>query len=72
MPSGGVARSVTARRGDAPFRERLAIRPFLLSRGFFLFISQVLRDLLRDRRARVAKGEARLMDWDSVKFAIGK
>ena len=23
-------------------RERLAIRPFLLSRGFFLFISQVL------------------------------
>ena len=24
-------------------RERLAIRPFLFSRGFFLFISQVLR-----------------------------
>lgn len=26
-------------------RERLAIRPFLLSRGFFLFISQVLSRL---------------------------
>ena len=40
-PSGGVARSVTARKGMR-LRERLAIRPFLLSRGFFLFISQVL------------------------------
>lgn len=35
-------------------------------------ISPQLRDLLRDRRTRVAKGDARLMDWDSVKFAIGR
>jgi len=35
-------------------------------------ITPQLRDLLRDRRARVAKGEARLLDWDSVKFAIGR
>ena len=35
-------------------------------------ISPQLRDLLRDRRARVAKGESRLLDWDNVKFAIGR
>ena len=35
-------------------------------------ISPQLRDLLRDRRARVASGEARLLDWDSAKFAIGR
>ena len=35
-------------------------------------VTPELRDLLRDRRARVAKGEARLLDWDSVKFAIGR
>lgn len=35
-------------------------------------ISPQLRDLLRDRRARVEKGEARLLDWDSVKFSIGR
>ncbi|MEI8310004.1 MAG: addiction module protein [Verrucomicrobiota bacterium] len=35
-------------------------------------ISPQLRDLLRDRRARVTGGEARLLDWDSAKFAIGR
>jgi len=35
-------------------------------------LSPQLRELLRERRARVAKGEARLLDWDSVKFAIGR
>lgn len=35
-------------------------------------ISPQLRDLLRDRRERVANGRARLLDWDSVKFAIGR
>lgn len=35
-------------------------------------ITHQLRNLLRDRRARVAKGEARLLDWDSVKCAIGR
>lgn len=35
-------------------------------------ISRQLRDLLRDRRARVENGEARLLDWDSVKFSIGR
>jgi len=29
-------------------------------------ISPQLRALLRDRRARVAKGEARLLDWDTA------
>lgn len=35
-------------------------------------ISPQLRDLLRDRRERVANGRAQLLDWDSVKFAIGR
>lgn len=35
-------------------------------------ISPELRELLRDRRARVANGDARLLDWDSVKFSIGR
>jgi hypothetical protein len=35
-------------------------------------IAPQLRELLHERRARVAKGEARLLDWDSVKFAIGR
>lgn len=35
-------------------------------------ISPELRNLLRERRTRVAKGGARVLDWDSVKFAIGR
>jgi len=35
-------------------------------------ISQDVIDLLRERQARVERGEARLLDWDSVKSAIGR
>lgn len=35
-------------------------------------ISQEQKDLLDARRARVASGEAKLLDWDSVKDSIGR
>ena len=35
-------------------------------------ISQDVIDLLQERKARVERGEARLLDWDKVKFAIGR
>jgi len=35
-------------------------------------ISQDVIDLLQERQARVERGEARLLDWDKVKFAIGR
>ena len=35
-------------------------------------ISQEVIDILRERQARVERGEARLLDWDKVKFAIGR
>lgn len=35
-------------------------------------ISSELRELLRERRARIARGEAKLLDWDTAKFSIGR
>lgn len=35
-------------------------------------ISQEIIDLLKERQARVFRGEAQLLDWDKVKFAIGR
>lgn len=35
-------------------------------------ISPDIRVFLRERRERVARGEAKLLDWDSAKFAIGR
>jgi len=35
-------------------------------------ISQEAFDLSKERQARVNSGEARLLDWDQVKFAIGR
>jgi uncharacterized FAD-dependent dehydrogenase len=35
-------------------------------------ISQEVIDLLKERQARVNSGEAQLLDWDKVKFAIGR
>jgi len=35
-------------------------------------ISQEVIDLLKERQARVKSGEAQLLDWDQVKFAIGR
>jgi hypothetical protein len=35
-------------------------------------ISQEVIDLLKTRQARVDRGEAQLLDWDKVKFAIGR
>jgi len=34
-------------------------------------ISQEVIDLLKERQARINSGEARLLNWDQVKFAIG-
>jgi predicted small metal-binding protein len=35
-------------------------------------ISQEVIDTLKERQARVERGEAHLLDWDKVKFAIGR
>jgi len=35
-------------------------------------VSRELIDILKERQARVERGEARLLDWDKVKFAIGR
>ena len=35
-------------------------------------ISQEVMDLLKERQARVERGEAWLLDWDKVKAAIGR
>ena len=35
-------------------------------------ISQDVIDLLKERQARVERGEARLLDWDMVKSALGR
>jgi putative addiction module component (TIGR02574 family) len=35
-------------------------------------LSQQQKDLLDLRRARVREGSARLLDWDSVKGALGR
>ena len=37
-----------------------------------LDVPQQQRDLLDQRRARVRKGAAQLLDWDSVKGNIGR
>jgi putative addiction module component (TIGR02574 family) len=37
-----------------------------------LEISEQQKELLDRRRARVEKGEAKLLDWDSVKGTIGR
>ena len=35
-------------------------------------VSQEVVELLKTRQARVEQGEARLLDWDKVKFSIGR
>jgi hypothetical protein len=35
-------------------------------------ISQEVIDLLKERQSRINSGEAQLLDWDKVKFAIGR
>ncbi len=35
-------------------------------------ISPEVRSLLDERRARVERGEAQLLDWDEVKASIGR
>ena len=35
-------------------------------------ISQEVIELLKERQARVNRGESQLLDWDKVKFAIGR
>jgi hypothetical protein len=35
-------------------------------------ISQEVIDLLKERQARVDRGEAQVLDWDKAKFAIGR
>jgi hypothetical protein len=35
-------------------------------------LSPELLSLLRHRKDRVEKGEAKLLEWDKVKFAIGR
>ena len=35
-------------------------------------VSQEVMALLRERQARVQSGAAKLLDWDQVKFALGR
>lgn len=35
-------------------------------------VPQEVISLLRERQARVAKGESRLLDWDEVKSSLGR
>ena len=35
-------------------------------------VSQEVIDSLKERQARVVRGEAQLFDWDKVKTAIGR
>ena len=35
-------------------------------------VPQSHKDILDDRRRRVEKGEAKLLDWDQAKHAIGR
>jgi hypothetical protein len=35
-------------------------------------VSDEVIDSLRERQARVVRGEAQLLDWDKVKTAIGR
>jgi Putative addiction module component len=67
-----TAQEVRTLPTEEKFQIMETIREDLKERFEASEISPQLRDLLLDRRARVAKGEARLLDWDSVKFAIGR
>ena len=59
-----------------PLREKLQIMEViwedLRARADRAGISQEQKDVLDARRARVASGEAKLLDWDSVKDSIGR
>jgi len=35
-------------------------------------ISQEIIGVLKERQSRVERGESRLLEWDKVKFAIGR
>jgi len=59
-----------------PLHERLQIMEViwadLRERAEKFDISQDHKDLLDARRARVSSGEAKILDWDSVKHSIGR
>ena len=59
-----------------PLREKLqimeAIWEDLRERADSFGISQDQKDLLDQRRARVASGAAQMLDWEDVKHSIGK
>ncbi|MCP5541525.1 MAG: addiction module protein [Akkermansiaceae bacterium] len=57
---------------DQKFQIMEAIWEDLRERIERIEIPQQYKDLLDERRARVASGEARLLDWDSVKSTIGR
>ncbi len=59
-----------------PLREKLQIMEALWDDLHERFdsseVSPEVRSLLDDRRARVQRGDARLLEWDSVKGTIGR
>lgn len=59
-----------------PLRERLQIMEALWDdlreRADGFDIPQDQKDLLDFRRARVASGESKILDWDRVKHSIGR
>ena len=59
-----------------PLRQKLQITETIWEdlrvRADSLGISQDQKDLLDARRARVASGQAKILDWDSVKNSIGR
>ena len=59
-----------------PLREKIQIMEViwedLRERADTFGINQDQKDLLDNRRARVAGGAAQILDWDGVKHSIGQ
>jgi hypothetical protein len=59
-----------------PLLEKLQIMEViwedLRQRAEGMGVSAAERELLDNRRQRVANGQARILDWDAVKDSIGK
>lgn len=66
----------TAEILQLPLREKLQIMEALWEdlrgRADRVDLSQNQKELLDTRRNRIATGEAKILDWDSVKHTIGQ
>ena len=67
-----TAEDVKALPVDTKIQIMEAIWEDLRDRFDRMEISQEQKNLLDQRRARVRDGEARLLDWESVKGSVGR